>query len=163
MKRLILALLLAAPIAHAKPPLKNFTVVETAPDFTFAAPGKARSLRSLRGQAVVLVVTQGPGVSAFKKQLKELAPLYQELASKNVVFVAAFKTGEGPVPSNIPFVLADDGAGVAAKYNVTDKFGIAIIGRDGNLDCQTEKVLPGGRVRDVVQNSYVVQSEIRKR
>ena len=141
---------------------KASSVVTPSADFTFAAPGKARSLRSLRGQAVVIVFARDAGVGAFKKQLQELGPIFQELASKRVIFVAALTEGEGPVKSNIPFVLANDGAGVAARYGVTEKFAIAIIGPDGNIDYQTTMVLPGGRVRDVIQNSFVVQDTARK-
>ena len=147
---------------HAQRAQKVQSVVAPAPDFTFAAPGKDRSLRSLRGQAVVIVFTLDAGNRAFKKQLKELAPLYQELASKRVIFIAALQQGDGPVKSNIPFVIANDGAGVAGRYNVAEKFAIAIIGPDGNIDYQTGKVLPGGRVRDVIQNSFVVQDIARR-
>ena len=138
------------------------TVVSFAPDFTFAAPGKARSLRSLRGQAVVIVFGKNAGVGAFEDQLDELGPLYQELASKRVIFVAALQQGGGPVKSNIPFVIANDGPGVLSRYGVAEKFAIAIIGPDGNIDYQTGKVLPGGRVRDVIQNSFVVQDTARR-
>ena len=141
---------------------KASTAVSLAPDFTFAAPGKARSLRSLRGQAVVIVFGKNAGVGAFKDQLDELGPLYQELASKRVIFVAALQEGDGLIRSNIPFVVANDGASVASRYGVSGKFAIAIIGQDGNIDYQTTKVLPGGRVRDVIQNSFVVQDTARK-
>ena len=141
---------------------KASTIVSLAPDFTFAAVGKARSLRSLRGQAVVLVFGKNAGVGAFKDQLDELGPLYQELASKRVIFVAALQEGDGLIRSNIPFVIANDGASVASRYGVAGKFAIAIIGQDGNIDYQTTKVLPGGRVRDVIQNSFVVQDTARK-
>ena len=151
-----------APPPNAQRARKASSVVALAPDFTFAAPGKDRSLRSLRGQAVVIVFARDAGNRAFKKQLKELAPLYQELASKRVIFIAALQQGDGPVKSNIPFVVANDGAGVASRYNVTEKFAIAIIGPDGNIDYQTGKTLPGGRVRDVIQNSFVVQDIARR-
>ena len=151
-----------APPPNAQRARKASSVVAPAPDFTFAAPGKARSLRGLRGQAVAIVFARDAGTGAFKKQLKELAPLYQELASKRVIFIAALAQGDGPVKSNIPFVIANDGAGVAGRYGVTENFAIAIIGPDGNIDYQTTKVLPGGRVRDVIQNSFVVQDTARK-
>ena len=157
------------PAAEPEPPplpalraQRESSVVTLAPDFTFAAPGKDRSLRSLRGQAVVIVFGRDAGTRAFKKQLDELAPLYQELASKRVIFIAALERGDGPVRSNIPFVIANDGPGVIGRYNVTEKFAVAIIGPDGNIDYQTGKVLPGGRVRDVIQNSFVVQNTARK-
>ena len=137
-------------------------VVAPAPDLTFDAPGKARSLRGLRGQSVVIVFGRNAGTRAFRKQLDELASLYQELASKRVIFIAALSEGGGPIRSNIPFVVANDGPGVISRYNVTEKFAIAIIGPDGNIDYQTGQLLPGGRVRDVIQNSFVVQSIARK-
>ena len=76
--------------------------------------------------------------------------------------VAALKEADGLVKSDIPFVIANDGAGVAAKFGVTGKFAIAIIGPDGNIDYQTDKILPGGRVRDVIQNSFTMQINARK-
>ena len=53
---------------------------------------------------------------------------------------------------------ANDGAAVASAYGVQGKFNIAIIGKDGNVDYQTRKILPASRVNDVIQNSYAVQS-----
>ena len=146
----------------AKVTARRSSVVAPAPDLTFDAPGRNRTLRSLRGQAVVLVIAEDARSGTFKKQLKELGPIYQEFAGKGVIFIAALKHDNGPVRSNIPFVIAVDGPGVAAKYHVTEKFQIAIIGPDGNIDYQTDKVLPGGRVRDVIQNSFVVQETARR-
>jgi hypothetical protein len=39
---------------------------------------------------------------------------------------------------------------------------ILIIGKDGNIDYQTSRTISGGRVRDVIQNSYQVQAGARK-
>jgi hypothetical protein len=152
----------ATPPPPAKVTARRSSVVAPAPDLTFDAPGRNRTLRSLRGQAVVLVIAEDARSGTFKKQLKELGPIYQEFAGKGVIFIAALKHDNGPVRSNIPFVIAVDGPGVAAKYHVTEKFQIAIIGPDGNIDYQTDKVLPGGRVRDVIQNSFVVQETARR-
>ena len=137
-------------------------VVRAAPDFSFPAVGKARSLRSLRGQAVVLLVTRSPKEGDFKKQLKYLREIYEQFASKQVVFVAALREGEGPIQSNLPFAVASNGAAVADAYGVADDFSIVIIGRDGNIDYQTKKVLTPERVRDVIQNSFMVQEGSRK-
>jgi hypothetical protein len=138
-------------------------VIHLAPDFTFIGAGdKARSSRSLRGQAVVLVIADSPKSGALKKQLKNLEEIYQQLASKGVVLVAAVVNGEGPIPSNIPVAVANNGAAVAASYGVNKGFQIAIIGRDGNLDYQTDRVLAPERVRDVIQNSFDVQNSARK-
>ena len=150
----LLAILCVAPL--------RADVVRAAPDFTFPAVGAARSLRSLRGQSVVLLVTRSPREGDFKKQLKYLREIYQQFASKQVVFVAALREGEGPIQSNIPFAVANNGPAVAAAYGVEDDFSIVIIGRDGNIDYQTTKVLPPERVRDVIQNSFVVQDGSRK-
>ena len=149
-----LALLCAIPL-HA-------AVVRLAPDFTFPGPGKVRSLRSLRGQSVVLVIARSPREGDFRKQLKYLREIYQQFASKEVVFIAALREGQGPIESNIPFAVAANGAGVADAYGAADDFQIVIIGRDGNIDYQTKKVLTSERVRDVIQNSYTIQSSARK-
>lgn len=137
-------------------------VVRPAPDFSFPGVGKARSLRSLRGQSVVLLITRSPREGDFKKQLKYLREIYQQFASKEVVFIAALREGQGPVESNIPFAVASNGAAVADAYGVGDDFNIVIIGRDGNIDYQTKKVLTPERVRDVIQNSFQIQSSARK-
>lgn len=137
-------------------------VVRPAPDFAFAGVGNKKSLRSLRGQPVVLVIARSPDTSEFKKQAKRLAPIYQEFASRGTVFVAAFSEKDGQIPSNIPFVVASSGASVAGAYGMKDDFRIAVIGRDGNLDLETDKVLPAFRIREVIQNSYEVQQAARK-
>ena len=153
---ILLTLLLIAAVAEA-------AVVHLAPDFTFIGAGeKARSLRSLRGQPVVLVIADSPKSGALKKQLKNLEEIYQQLASKGVVLIAAIGTGDGPIPSNIPVAVANSGASVATSYGVNKGFQIAIIGRDGNLDYQTDRVLAAERVRDVIQNSFDVQTSARK-
>ena len=148
-------LLLAIAASHA-------AVVRLAPEFSFPAAGnKTQSLRSLRGQAVVMLISKSPDSRAFKKQLKYLKEIYQQFASKQVVFVAALAAGDGPVRSDIPFVVATNGPAVATAYGVQDDFALVIIGRDGNLDYQTTKVCPPERVRDVIQNSFEVQSGSR--
>ncbi len=158
MRKLLLTgfLLLSIAASHA-------AVVRLAPEFGFPAAGnKTQSLRSLRGQAVVLLITKKAGGRAFKKQLKYLKEIYQQFASKQVVFIAALGEGEGPVKSDIPFVVASHGPAVATAYGVQDDFTLVIIGKDGNLDYQTAKVCPPERVRDVIQNSFEVQEGSRK-
>jgi peroxiredoxin len=159
MRSLLLVLSLVAGIATASAAPSG--VVRLAPDFSFPGVGnKAKSLKSLRGQPVVLIIAQSPKNGDFKKEVKFLREIYQQFASKQVVFVAAF-TGEADgLKSDIPFAVANNGAAVASAYGLTDKdkFNIVIIGKDGNLDYQTNKVLPPERVRDVIQNSYAVQA-----
>ena len=137
-------------------------VVRLAPEFGFPGPGKMQSLKSLRGQAVVLLIAKTPKNRAFKKQVKYLKEIYEQFASKQVVFIAALGDGTGPVESDIPFVVASNGPAVATAYGATDDFNIVIIGKDGNVDYQTNKVCAPERVRDVIQNSFVVQDGSRK-
>ena len=137
-------------------------VVRLAPEFSFPGPGKTQSLKGLRGQAVVLLIAKTPKSRAFKKQLKYLKEIYEQFASKQVVFIAALGDGAGPVASDIPFVVASNGPAVAAAYGAQDDFNLVIIGKDGNVDYQTNKVCPPERVRDVIQNSFVVQEGSRK-
>jgi peroxiredoxin len=138
-------------------------VVRPAPDFTFpAAGGASRGLKSLRGQSVVLVMADTPKNGDFRKELKWLHETYTTFAGKQVIFVAAFKQGEGPVKSDIPFLVANNGASVVSAYGITGKFGLAVIGKDGNIDCLTTKVTTGERVYDVIRNSFPIQAAARK-
>jgi hypothetical protein len=135
------------------------------PNFSFPGPGgRTQTLSSLRGQPVVLLVADSPKNGAFRKQLDYIAPLYSEFATRKAVFIAAFtrEGGEAPVKSNVPFVVANNGPSVAAAYNVTGKYNTILIGPDGNVNYQTGKVLPGFRIRDVMQNSYPVQTQMRR-
>jgi hypothetical protein len=151
-----LCLALLAVSAHA-------VVVRRAPEFTFPGVGnRAQALRSLRGQPVVLLIAQSPRTGAFRRQLKELRDIYSQFASRQAVFIAAFQEGEGPVESNIPFTVANNGSAVAAAFGVQDGFNLIVIGKDGNIDYQTSKVVPAERIRDVIQNSFAVQAQARK-
>ena len=138
------------------------SVVRLAPEFAFPGPGKTQSLKGIRGQAVVLLIAKSPKNRAFKKQVKYLKEIYEQFASKQVVFIAALGDGAGPVKSDIPFVVASNGAAVAGASGGQEDFHLVIIGKDGNIDYQTNKVCPPERVRDVIQNSFVVQEGSRK-
>jgi hypothetical protein len=138
-------------------------LVRTAPDFSWPGAGsKNRSLRSLRGQPVVILIAASPRTGAFRKQVKWLEDNYSQLAAKGAVFVAAFRAGEGPVKSDIPFIVANNGAGVASAYGVEGEFGLAVVGRDGNLDYITDRVRTGQRVRDLIINNFANQAVTRK-
>ncbi len=158
MKRLLFTLLLIATVAT------QAEVVRLAPDLTFPGPGNtAKSLKSLRGQPVVLLVAESPRTRAYRKQLKELREIYSQFASRQVVFIAAFKDGsKEPVQSDVPFAVANNGAAVAGAYGVQDDFSLVVIGKDGNVDYQTEKPAAAQRIRDVIQNSFAVQEAARK-
>lgn len=138
-------------------------VVQRAPDFSWPGAGnKVRSLRSLHGHPVVLVIASNPRNGTFRKQIDWLKENYTELAAKGAIFIAAFRQGEGPVKSDIPFVVANNGDAVANAYGVQGDFALVIIGKDGNVDYQTNKARTGQRVRDVIINNYEMQSSTRK-
>jgi hypothetical protein len=152
------------PRADVRPLPRVPEIAHLAPDFTFRG-AQVHSLRGLRGQAVVLIIADSPRTGAFRKQLRNLEEYYSDFASRQTVFVAAFRKQESDVAvrSNVPFAIANNGPAVAAAYGAgKDDMYVAIIGKDGNLDYFTSKKLPGARVRDVIQNSYAVQSDSRK-
>ena len=151
MKRLTLLLCLLCASLNAE-------VVRPAPDFSFpAAEKKPGSLKALRGQAVVLVVADSAKRSDLVKQLRYLEEIYQQFAGRHVVFAAAVTDGAAGVPSTIPFAMVENPAQVAGAYGGSPRFQIVVIGKDGNVDYQTSKVCTGGRIRDVIQNSFAVQ------
>jgi peroxiredoxin len=155
----LLALALTIVFAASAPA----EVVRRAPDFSWPGAGsKTRSLRSLKGQPVIVVFADSPRTGAFRKQVKWLEDNYSQLAAKGAVFVAAFRTGEGPVKSDIPFIVANNGAAVASAYGVEGEFGLAVVGRDGNLDYVTNEIRTGQRVRDLIINNYANQAATRK-
>lgn len=158
--RKFLALLI---VAAATAGILHAAVVRLAPEFTWAGPGnKHLSLKSLRGQPVVLIVADSVRNGAFRKQAKRLKEIYQDFANRNVVFFAAFEKDEpGVIPSDVPFVVADNGAKIAADYQVQGGFAVIVIGPDGNVDMQTSKLAPATRIRDVVINSFPAQSAER--
>jgi len=138
-------------------------VVRGAPEFTWLSSGaRGQSLKSLRGQPVVLIVAQSPGQRIFRAQVGQLQKVYQLLGNDKAVAVAAFTGEPGVIKSNIPFVLAANPAAVAAAYDVTGPFAIFIIGKDGNIDALSDRVLPGQRILDVINNSFVVQRDNRR-
>jgi peroxiredoxin len=138
-------------------------VARWAPDFAWLKSGNNRAtLKSLRGQPVVLVVAPSPRHGQFRKQAKELQKTYQLLGNDKAVMVAAFTQEPGVIRSNIPFVLAADPEAIAQSYGVTEDFAIFVIGRDGNLDEISDRVLPGQRVLDIINNSFVAQRDNRR-
>jgi hypothetical protein len=137
-------------------------VVRPAPNFGLEGVAKASSLKSFRGQAVVLVIGRSARDKEFRRQVYRLKELYGQFATEKVVFVAAIENGPQEVPSDIPFMIAANPAQVAADYGVNGRFSIAVIGVDGNLDLITSKIIPAARVKDVIFNNYESQSAARK-
>jgi hypothetical protein len=136
-------------------------VLRLAPDFAFQGAGK-KTLRGLKGQPVVLIIAESPETKLFRKQLKQLDRGYSRFASRQAVFAVAFRNGNGPVQSNVPFVVVNNGPAVASAYGVDGVFALAIIGTDLNVDYQTNMPVPPERIMDVIQNAYPVQLGARK-
>ena len=138
-------------------------VVRPAPEFSWVDfTGKARDIKSLRGQAVVVLIAPSPRDWTFRSQVGQLQKAYQRFAAAKLVCFAAF-TGEGGViRSNIPFVTAPDGPRVAFVYEITRGFAIAIIGPDGNLDSLSTKVIPAQRLLDTMNANFQVQEQMRR-
>lgn len=145
--------------AHAA---RGAEMARPAPNFGIEGVAKSTSLKSFRGQAVVLIITKSARRREFRHELDRLKQMYSQFSNEKVIFVAAIENGPQEVRSNIPFIVASNPAQVAADYGVTGRFAIAVIGVDGNLDMITEKVINGSRVRDVIFNNFQSQQESRK-
>jgi hypothetical protein len=159
MKRLLLFLVLSSALATDL----SAQVVRPAPDFAWLKSGAGKAgLKALRGQPVILIVATSPRLRAFRAQVGQLHKVYQLLGNDKAVAVAAFTEEPGVIRSNIPFVLAANPPAVAAAYDVRGKFAIFIIGKDGNIDEISDRVLPGQRILDIINNSYVVQRDNRR-
>jgi peroxiredoxin len=158
--RLVFLVVLAAALASGSALAK---ALRPAPDFGWMGARNVSALKKVRGQPVVLLIAPSARSGAFKKQLKNLREIYQQFASREVVFVAALQDGGASVPSNIPFAIAENPPAVAAAYGVPDgKFALVIIGKDGNLDYLSTKPRTAQRIRDVIQNSFAIQEPARK-
>lgn len=160
-KQLCRLILFAAVFAY--PAVCLAEVVRPAPDFVWlSSNASGKSLKSLRGQPVVLVVAESPRQWIFRAQVGQLKKVYQLLGNQQMVAVAAFTREPGAIRSNIPFVLAADPAYVSSIYGVEGNFAVFVIGKDGNIDALSDKVLPGQRIIDIINNSFVVQRDNRK-
>lgn len=156
MKSLILFLALSAGALSAD-------VVRPSPDYSWVdASGAQKSSKSFLGQPVVILVAGSPRDWSFRSQVGQLQKMYERLAAEKIVCVAAFTQSPGVVRSNIPFVVAADGPRLAYDLQVEKGFGVAVIGRDGNLDYSGRHVLAAQRIYDILDNSYAVQKSLRK-
>jgi hypothetical protein len=110
----------------------------------------------------VLIVAESPQQRIFRAQVGQLKKLYQLLGNDKAVMVAAFTGEPGVIRSNIPFVLAANPGAIVQSYGVAGDFAVFVIGRDGNLDEISDRVLPGQRVLDIINNSFVPQHDNRR-
>ena len=138
-------------------------VVRPAPNVNWIdSSGRQKGLSALKGQPVVLLIAPTPRDRSFRSQVGQLRKMYERYAANRAVFIAAFTAEGGRIKSNIPFVLAADGPRVGYDYEGGERFRIAFIGRDGNLDYITNKVIPAQRVYDIMGNSFVTQRDLRR-
>ncbi len=160
MKNPVLIAIIAGALAIG---VADAAVVRPAPNVTWLDyTGKLKGLGAFKGQPIVIIVAPSPRDRAFRAQVGKLQKMYERYAAAKVVFVVAFTQEPGQIMSNIPFAIAGDGPKVAFDYQTGEKFGIAIVGRDGNLDYVTGKVLPAQRIFDVIGNSFVPQQMLRR-
>ena len=138
-------------------------VPRPAPEFLWASVnGKVKRLKDVRGQPVVLIFATDPQQKEFKKQVKNITRFYKALAERNALFFVAFTKETGVITgSDVPFVVLPDPLAAADAYRVGD-FGIAVIGPDGNLDYATDRIIPGMKIVNTMDNSYAVQSQERR-
>ena len=157
------AILVGAVLLLIDPASASARVVRPVPDFALeGSGGRLLSLKSLRGQPVVIVAAESASARSFRRQASYLEDLYRRFAGRKVVFVAALADPSRPIRSNIPFVLARDGSGVAASIGLAPKFGVAIVGGDGNLDFVSGRVISADRAKEIMDNNFAVQSAQRK-
>src|SRR5580700_3032903 len=153
----------ASPSAKAKQKIVVPNVPRPAPEFLWASVnGKVKRLKDVQGQPVVLIFATTPEQKEFKKQVRFITKVYHNLAERKALFFVAFTRETGVITgSDVPFVVLPDPSSAADAYRVGD-WGIAVIGPDGNLDYATDKVIPGIKIINVIDNSYAVQSQERR-
>ena len=138
-------------------------VVDPVPDFTWInAAGQAQSASQFRKQPVVILIAPGPRTWVFRSQVGQLERVFQRLSATGAICVVAFTETTGRIYSDIPFAIAQDGPAVARLFGVTGRFGIVVLGKDGNIDANSSHVLKGQRILDIIGNSFVVQSDLRR-
>ena len=155
----------AAP--KTKPTLATKPVsstARTAPDFTWiGAGGKTLPGKNFRGQPVVILIAPSADAGDLRKQARRIEDKYLDFAAKKTIFVAAF-TGAPParVQSDVPFVIAENGAAVAANYGVQGKgIAVVVLGPDGNVDFTSAQVEGAQRILDIINNTFQTQAAAR--
>jgi len=128
--------------------------VGTLPDFAWVSSGgRALSIRSFRNQPMVIIVADRANQGNVRKQARNLERVYRDFAGLRTVFIAAFTGESGRATSDVPFAYASDPAAVKAKLGATGNFTIFVVASDGAVAEQSNKVLSGQRVLDIIQNS----------
>lgn len=160
MKRFLTTLVLCA--ASGLP--AEAEVVRPAPQVEFpSATGKTLTSKSFLGQPLIVLLADSPSRGAFREQLKELQKSYDRLAVRKTVVAAAFvKESGAEIRSDIPVAVLPNGESACGAFQLKGKFSIVLIGPDGNLDYQTDKILNINRILEVMQNSYEVQKSMHR-
>jgi len=155
--------LLIAVCCLLAPGLLPARVVNPTPNIPWVdSSGKMMGLGAFKGQPVIVIVAPSPQDRAFRVQIGQVQKMYERYAAQKVIFMVAFTQEQGLIRSNVPFVLAADGPRTAFDLRTGEKFGIAFIGRDGNLDYVTNKVIPALRMKDIIGASFVTQEKLRR-
>ena len=135
-----------------------------APDFVLLGPGNhAVQSKQFRGQPVVILVAASPESPELRKEADRIEHLYLDLSARRAIFVAAFTAGNGArVASNVPYIVAENGAAVARAYGVAGAgFAVIVIGVDGNVDMVSTQVEAAQRILDVINNNGSIQASNR--
>ncbi len=134
-----------------------------APDFITVGPGqRAIPSKTFRGQPVVVLVAPSVDSKDLRKEADRIEHLYLDLSARKTIFVSAFTASPGRVPSNVPYILAQNGRAVASAYGVAGaEFAVIVIGVDGNVDMVSTKVESAQRILDVINNNGSVQAANR--
>ncbi len=143
------------------PPAAN--VVRPAPEVAWVgAGGRTFPLKTFRGQPIVILVAPSPDAGPLRKEAGRIEDLYLQFAAKKVVFITAFTQATGRVRSDVPFVVAANGAAVATAYGVPPNgLSIIVISADGNVDMVSNKAEGAQRILDVINNTFQVQAAAR--
>jgi len=138
----------SGPDRNAPPAISNL------PTFNWiASSGTPRSSRTFRGQPVVIIVANRPDQGQVRGQAKRLERQYRDFAGLETVFIAAMTQEGGRIESDVPFAYAADPLGLATDLGATGDFTLYVVAKDGSVVEQTNKVLSGQRVLDLIVNS----------
>ena len=148
------------PAAATKPAAG---AVRTVPDFTWiGAGGKTYPGKNFRGQPVVILVANSADAGDLRKQARRIEDKYLDFAARKTVFVVAFTGAQGRVESDVPFVVAQNGAAVAANFGVQGKgLGIVVLAPDGHVDMTSNQVEGAQRLLDIINNTFQTQAASR--
>ena len=111
---------------------------------------------------MVILIGTSPDAGDLRKQAQRIEDKYLDFAARKTIFVAAFTGAQGRVASNVPFVIAQNGAAVAATYGAQGKsLAVVVLGPDGNVDMVSTQVEGAQRILDIINNTFQTQAAAR--